>query len=605
MTEPRPPAEEPSRAATAVDAALLTGLAAVLMALTWRGWCDPFVDFGRELYVPWQLLEGRVLYRDLAYHNGPLSPYAHALWFRLTGVSLSALLVLNAAVLAAATTLLVALGRRVAGRGPALAAGAVFLSVFAFGQLSGTGNYNWLCPYSHELTHGVTLGLLSLWLLGRHADGRGDAPVVGAGLAVGACLLGKPEVSLAAAGANVVVLVALGVAARSARGAPLRAGLLWCAGALAPLLVAALLLAAAMPLAEAARGALGAWTSALDARNLGVSFFHRISGLDDPGASLGALWVVSRGLLVLFGGGAAVSLWTGRLDRPRVAQAITVASGGVVLAALLLTAQPWAALLLPLPWVLLAAFVLAARALRAPAAPGPTLTRGVVGLGLLAFAGLLLAKIVLRVTPGHYGFALAAPATATVTLLLLRWAPDLLTRRGGHAAVFQVVAGVTLSLFCLVQVRATLGWHRLKVVRVGEGADAFRADPRAEVLVRALEWLRREAPPGASLSSMPDCELLNYLARRASPVRFGQLNPHQVALHGERDILAALERAPPDLVALVHKDDRDYGTRFFGRDYGVDLAGWVERRYEPAARFGDPPFQDRSVTGIVLLRRRP
>lgn len=46
-----------------------------LSVWTWRKWPDLLVDFGRELYVPWQLTTGKVLYVDIAYFNGPLSPY--------------------------------------------------------------------------------------------------------------------------------------------------------------------------------------------------------------------------------------------------------------------------------------------------------------------------------------------------------------------------------------------------------------------------------------------------------------------------------------------------------------------------------------------------
>ena len=34
---------------------------------SWGTWPHPYVDFGRELYVPWRLSEGEVLYRDLAW----------------------------------------------------------------------------------------------------------------------------------------------------------------------------------------------------------------------------------------------------------------------------------------------------------------------------------------------------------------------------------------------------------------------------------------------------------------------------------------------------------------------------------------------------------
>ncbi|MHC5212886.1 MAG: hypothetical protein ACYTG2_19440, partial [Planctomycetota bacterium] len=76
------------------------GLVAMGIAvLTWRTWPHPFVDFGREVYTAWQLSEGKTLYRDVAYFNGPLSPAFNAMVFKVFGASLSALFFSNAAVL--------------------------------------------------------------------------------------------------------------------------------------------------------------------------------------------------------------------------------------------------------------------------------------------------------------------------------------------------------------------------------------------------------------------------------------------------------------------------------------------------------------------------
>src|SRR5687767_3427150 len=59
----------------AAGPALLALLFVGLVAWSWRKWGDVFVDFGHEVYIPWQLSEGRVLYRDIAYFMGPLSQY--------------------------------------------------------------------------------------------------------------------------------------------------------------------------------------------------------------------------------------------------------------------------------------------------------------------------------------------------------------------------------------------------------------------------------------------------------------------------------------------------------------------------------------------------
>ena len=77
----------------------------VMLAISWRKWPDPLIDFGRELYVPWQLSQGAVLYRDIAYFNGPLSPYFNALVFKICGVGLMSLAWANIALLGVFTFL--------------------------------------------------------------------------------------------------------------------------------------------------------------------------------------------------------------------------------------------------------------------------------------------------------------------------------------------------------------------------------------------------------------------------------------------------------------------------------------------------------------------
>src|SRR5580765_937542 len=95
----------------------LLGFAVALAMLlwTWGTWPDPLVDFGGELYVPWRLAEGDVLYRDVAYFTGPLSPYLNAALFRVFGTSLLALVLLNLLVLAGIAALLHRLLARIAG----------------------------------------------------------------------------------------------------------------------------------------------------------------------------------------------------------------------------------------------------------------------------------------------------------------------------------------------------------------------------------------------------------------------------------------------------------------------------------------------------------
>jgi hypothetical protein len=110
----------------------LAGLAAYLVAQSWRKWPEPLIDFGRELYLPWRLSHGALLYRDADDFYGPLSQYLNAGIFRVFGPGLMILAAANLVIFAGILASIYVLFRRAWGWSAALASCAVFVSVFGF-----------------------------------------------------------------------------------------------------------------------------------------------------------------------------------------------------------------------------------------------------------------------------------------------------------------------------------------------------------------------------------------------------------------------------------------------------------------------------------------
>jgi hypothetical protein len=164
------------------------------LQISWRKWPDPLIDFGRELYLPWRLSEGAVLYRDIDANYGPLSQYFNALIFRVTGVGYMHLVWANLLIYLAIVALIYRGLRMGWGRLAAFAGSLVFVAVFSFNQLVGIANYNFLSPYSHETTHGflLILILIHLWVSWLRAPGCWK--VVSAGFCCGLCVLLKVEI---------------------------------------------------------------------------------------------------------------------------------------------------------------------------------------------------------------------------------------------------------------------------------------------------------------------------------------------------------------------------------------------------------------------------
>ena len=180
----------------------------VLAALTWRKWPDVIIDFGTQLYIPWRLSEGAVLYRDLFYFaGGPLSQYFNALLFKIFGVSFTTLIVANLMILAG---MLVFIYRRFLAASDVLTATMVCLGivmVFAFSEYLQTGNYNYVAPYSHEMLHGLVLAMLAVGFLSDWLAKKFLRHAFLAGLCGGLVFLTKPDIFLALAACVAVTFI--------------------------------------------------------------------------------------------------------------------------------------------------------------------------------------------------------------------------------------------------------------------------------------------------------------------------------------------------------------------------------------------------------------
>jgi hypothetical protein len=73
-------------------------------------------------------------------------------------------------------------------------------------------------------------------------------------------------------------------------------------------------------------------------------------------------------------------------------------------------------------------------------------------------------------------------------------------------------------------------------------------------------------------------------------------------MFSEERMLAELERQRPEWVILVHRDDSEYGARFFGRDYGQKIGQWVQANYQGMQLFGAHPLTSPQF-GVLITRR--
>jgi hypothetical protein len=574
--------------------AVLIALAfAKLSIWTWGSWPDVIVDFGRELYVPWRLSQGDVLYQDIAYFNGPLSPYSNALLFRLCGASVHTLFFANLLVLAGFCVVLHELLRALGDALAALVGVLLFLAVFAFGQQIGIGNYNFIAPYSHEATHGLMLALCALAALALACTRQRAAWLIVSGLCVGLTLLTKLEMAVAAVASSVAGFVCI----LQQRRLPVRAGraaAYFLAGACLPPLAASALLPGG--------GALAALVVPFrDSAALGLAslaFYRSGMGFDHPLDNGIKLLACAAAFCLLFTPAIVVAQRVAAHSRRT---AIALATGAAYALTLLAAREhiAWtdAARALPLGCLLVLGHC--ARQQRR----GSRELRNAIGLAFAVLALVLLSKMLLNARVRHYGFVLAVPGLMLLLVVATSWLPSALDARGAFGGVMRGAACALFGVLAWVHLERTAHYLDQKNVLIGRGADAFRADLRGVPLRAALAALAAR-PADSTFAVLPEGVMLNFLARRRNPTPFINFMPPELALFGETRMRRSFAMHPPNQIVLVHKDTSEYGFAFFGRDYGVDWLRWVHANYGERLRFGDPPLSPESRFGVDILTAR-
>ena len=561
--------------------AMLAATAALAVASLGK-WSDPLIDSGREWLVPDALARGRLLYRDVVYWFGPLTPYFHAALFRAFGSGFGTLALAGVLTAAAALAALNATIGRLADRPAAalwtaLAVPALVFMPDAGGAIVGMGYRIW---------DAAALSLLALFLVsGPSVSGRSAAAAGAAAALAGLCRI---EWGLAALAASALVL-----ARRRGRGE-----------SLAPLA------GLAAGFATIFGGVWGFFFVRVGWRTVVLEqpvFLLRIPGETPAGSALSGLRAWRGGIAnllyaasVAYGAWLALCLAALRSDDPRRTRGRLGRLGAalaIAAACALLGALDGPVLFSAGPVVCLVALV---QGLRGGRTPRASALAGIGAMGLLA---------------SHRRFFFLGDAPYVAPPLLFAWAAaaglawDAARAEAPPATRPRLEAAYRGALAALValafagRIAFYLGEDRAPIQGTARMLTAPPETVRAIDAVAAA--VRASTPPGSALVVFPEGELLNFRAGRANPLRHALYLPGYLTDANEDEVLGELSAARPAAIVVWRRPTPEYGRGLFGSDYGRRIADWIRGHYDaapdstPGASRKNPPF------ALYLLREGP
>lgn len=590
-----------------MKASVILLIGSAMIYLGWLRWPDLIVDYGREVYVPWRLSEGGVLYRDIASFFGPFSAYWNSLLFRVFGPSILILELSNIALVAAMTYLVYRLFEREDDDISAVIICVAFLVMFALGKHFDLGSYNYIAPYSHEIVHGVFFSFLAIYMIKLYLNGGKLRWIFMAGLFTGLVALTKMETSLAV---GLSMLSAFILIFFRVKPAPdrLRLAALFIGGLILPVLAFIGYLSVHMGLAESVKGVFSSWLTLKQTDIASSKFYTRMMGTDKTLENLLSMVAASKWLLIILLPLAADYLLRKRqLARKYGGAAAFVLS--LCVAGYFIFRINWDLLFRPLP--LFAALILAVLFFEAFFRRDEDEAKKNIPLFSLAvFSFVMLFKIMFAAKIYGNGFVLAMPATLLSIYMLLSYAPGLLKKKWGYGSVLRYSALAAIVVMVSFYFVKSMALYSKMDYTVGSGGDRIitRENSGGKGVAILLEQIEGIIQPGDDFVVMPEGALINYLSRRQNPSKYIYYLPSDLTMYGEDRMFEALESSPPDYIILISRDSIEYGYHYLGQDYGFRIFSFVRDRYDTVLQIGSMDFLKKSVSirqplGMVILKR--
>ena len=567
-------------------------------ALSWRKWPDPLVDFGTQLYIPWRLLHGAVLYRDLFYFaGGPFSQYFNALLFKIFGVSFSTLITANLFLTAAMLYVVYRRFQAAADVWTATLIGLAIVFVFAFSEFTPIGNYDDIAPYSHETFHGLVLSIFTMTLLSDWVATGKLWTAAAAGLLAGLVFLAKPDIFMAL----MVPVIASAILFRLKHGQTkfLKCSGSFLAAAIVPSLFFLLYFLTKESPGDSLHTLLFGWTPLFNLAVTKNPFYLWCMGLETPGSNAReiALSFLAVVLAVVVYSLLLRLIWKLNSTIARYLIALLLLAPALAWA----TRYNWIECGWPLPLLSLCACALTIWNYRRQTSAFPLLWS--------LFGMALLMKLGLFPRIWHYGFALAMPAFVTSIYLLVSLLPSLIEKKFSvPARPFQIIAGVTLLVGFYGLFAGSQSVYAQKNTAVGTAGDKMVIlnlnSDKGQAIYAALAWADKYMPTNATLAVVPEGVMLNYLTRRANPTPCLFWDPNCMAVFGQSTMTEEFEKKLPDYIFIVSTDYSQFNAGNFGDSpaFGQALMQWIGKNYQPLFLIGHEPLEN-GPFGIKILKR--
>lgn len=560
--------------------ATITGLAslvliwALLFALTWAHWGDISIDNGREMYVPWELTQGKTLYRDIWYLYTPGGPYLNSFLFQFFGVRLSVLYWAGSLSALGCSLLLYLTGIQLSSWPAGWTAAAIVLAQAFVPDL-----FCFPLPYSFGAVYGSLATSFFLWLAVHATRDSNRQWIFAAGITAAAAFAFKQEFGAGCYAALAVLIALRGLQADSLRS--VKFDLLSTLPGIALPLVMIAWMVSLRGVEFITQANIMSWPSNYFMKVYGLRWL-RYTGLAMDAkallkavAGLGAVlvYILLRRLFKRYGLGWRTF---------RIGVAVVIGLAGADLWAGRIGELAVRSLVFPPAMVLLIVIAIPVAAVAAWRKRWSPISTGMVLLCCLAAAVAVRMLVGIRTE----GYPIYYDGPVILAFLLLTEVMLFGTSRRASEAIRPGQWPLYLAVLAIGSIPVAQMFAqqwKTTALKTGRGV-IYLNSAMAQEYAAAIDFMKRAASVGRYTLSVPEDTGLYFLSETHCPTRIFAFTPGGIAPEEMGQEIRDIDRKPVQYLIWSNRTFPEYGATDFGTDFDEPLGDYFRTHFRPLGK---------------------
>lgn len=503
------------------------------------------IDFGREVYYPQEILNGKILYKDLFNIYGPLAYQFNAVLYKIFGIKLSTLY--GAGIFTSLLTVsgIYLIAQKFLSKFLSFAIGFFTIAI----GVTATSIFNFHFPYSWAVMYGLTAFLYSLYFLLKYWDEKNTKNLYLSSFLAGIAITCKYD----------FLLYALIVFAISAKEKNWKAIVSFF---IAPILSFGALFIQGLKIDSLVNSLL---TTSLMAKSKTLIYFYQNSGIYFNPKAIFTDFILFLKTAIPLG-----TILSGiYLFNKKKYVAIFLSVIGWILFLLLFSIK-FAFGFLPILLMLL--FI--TELIKSKSENKYDIKTIILALSAIA----VCAKVFWVMLLGSYGNYYVSISLVALFAILFKYLPKNLEK----------VAGIYILAMSLIIILSNSFALKHENNKVSTPIGAMHTSKAyAESSNELIKYIDQNTKKDDKIVIFPEGMTINFLTQRSADDYYNSLLPLYTETFGEEKIINHYKKNLPEFVIFNNLDMKDYYFRFICQDYALEFCGFVQNNYKLQTVIGD------------------